>query len=102
MSFLCPHCNSFPLQDYVWWVSGIKSTNWWCAICGEKYDWKQPNTLLVVQTGDSIEQAKVFKAHAVHQGLCANLINALKMQANQQEDEDGLLQNIVENLGKEN
>ena len=22
MSFLCPHCNSFPLEDYVWWVSG--------------------------------------------------------------------------------
>ena len=22
MSYLCPHCNSFPLEDYVWWVSG--------------------------------------------------------------------------------
>ena len=22
MSCLCPHCNSFPLEDYVWWVSG--------------------------------------------------------------------------------
>ena len=63
---------------------------WWCAICGEKYDWKQPNRLLVVQTGDSIEQAKVFKAHAVPQGLCANLVN----------DGDGLLQNIVKDLGK--
>ena len=20
MSCLCPHCNSFPLEDYVWWV----------------------------------------------------------------------------------
>ena len=36
MSYLCPKCNSFPLEDYV---------------CGEKYDWKQPNRLLVVQTG---------------------------------------------------
>ena len=36
MSYLCPHCNSFPLEDYVWWVSGRKSTKWWCAICGEK------------------------------------------------------------------
>ena len=51
-----------------------KHTKWWCAICGAKYDWKQPNRLLVVQTGDSFEQAKVFKAHAVPQGLCANLI----------------------------
>ena len=32
--------------------------------------------------------------------LCANLINALKLLANQQEDGDGLLQNIVTNLGK--
>ena len=47
----------------------------------EKYDWKQPSRLLVVQTGDSIEQAKVFKAHAVPQGLFANLINALKLLA---------------------
>ena len=54
----------------------------------ERYDWRQPNRLLVVQTGESFEQAKVFKAHAVPQGLCANLINALKMLAKQQEDGD--------------
>ena len=47
------------------------------------------------------DQAKVFKAHAVPQGLCANLINALKLLANQQEDGDGLIQNIVTNLGKD-
>ena len=63
-------------------------------MCGENYDWKQPHRLLVVQTGDSIDQAKVFKGHAVPQGLCANLINALKLLANQQEDGDGLLQNM--------
>ena len=67
----------------------------------EKYDWRQPNRLLVVQTGESFEQAKVFKAHAVPQGLCGNLINALKLLANQQEDGDGFPQNIVTNLGKE-
>ena len=100
MSYLCPNCNSFPLEDYVWWVTaGKKHTSWWYAICGEKYDWRQPNRLLVVQTGESFEQAKVFKAHAVLQGLCANLTNALKLLANQQEDGDGLLQNIVTNLG---
>ena len=54
-----------------------------------------------MQTGDSIEQAKVFKAHAVPQGLCANLVNALKLLANQQEDGDGLLQNFAKDLGKE-
>ena len=25
MSYLCPHCNSFPMEDYVWWVSAGKS-----------------------------------------------------------------------------
>ena len=54
---------------------------------------------LVVQTGESVNQAKVFKAHAVPQGLCGNLINALKLPANQQEDGDGIIQNIVTNLG---
>ena len=71
MSYLCPYCNSFPLEDYIWWVSGRTHTNWWCANCGEKHDWKQPNRLLAVQTGDRIEQAKAVKAHAVPQGpLC--------------------------------
>ena len=67
--------------------------------CGEQYDWKQPNRLWVVQTGESVDQANVFKAHAVPQGLCANLINALNLLANQQEDGDGFLQNIVKDLG---
>ena len=47
------------------------------------------------------EQAKVFKAHAVPQGLCANFINALTLLANQQEDGDGPQQNIVRNRGKD-
>ena len=64
----------------------------------EKYDWKQPNRLLVVQMGESTEQAKVFKAQAVLQGRCANLINALKLLANQQEDGDGLSQNSVSSV----
>ena len=51
-----------------------------------------------MHTGESVNQAKVFKAHAVLQGLCGNLVNALKLLANQQEDEDGLIQNIVTNL----
>ena len=55
-----------------------------------KYDWKQPNRLVVVQTGESIDQAKLFKAHAVSVALCANLIKALELLANQQEDGDGL------------
>ena len=77
MSYLCPNCNSFLWKTRLVGLWG-KTTKWWCAICGEKCDWRQTNRLLVVQTGESFEQAKVFKAHAVPQGLCANLINALK------------------------
>ena len=47
------------------------------------------------------KQAKVltgFKTNAVLQGLCGNLINELKLLANQQEDGDGLIQNIVTNF----
>ena len=50
MSHLCPHCNSFPMEDYVWWVSGgEKHTNWWCCGTGSN------------QTGSWwCKQAKVF------------------------------------------
>ena len=89
LSYLCPNCTKFPLEDYMWWVSaGKKHCSWWCAICGEKYEWRAPNRLLVIQTGASASQAKVFKAHAVPQGFCENLINALKQLANQQKDGD--------------
>ena len=63
MSYFCPNCNSSPLEDYVWWVSGG------VRFVKKKHDWKQPNRLLVVQTGESVEQAKVFKAHAIPQGF---------------------------------
>ena len=52
-------------------------------MCGEKYDWKQRNRILVVQTGESDEQAKVFRAHAEPQGSCENLVIALKLITNQ-------------------
>ena len=50
--------------------------------------------------GKVLSRAKVFNECAVPQGLCANLINALKLLANQAEDGDGLVQNIVTNLGE--
>ena len=95
MSYLCPHCNSFPMEDYVWWVSGGKQAyklvvcdlwrknmtgSWWCS--------KQVK---------GVNQAKVFKGMQYFRA-CGNLINALKLLANQQEDGDGLIQNIVTNL----
>ena len=85
---LVPALQQFPIGIPRMVVSGRKGrNNWWCAICGEKYDWKQPNGLFVVQTGESVNQAKVFMVHAVPQGLGGNLISALKLLANQQEME---------------
>ena len=52
----------------------------------------------MIQTGVSASQAQVFKASAVPQGLCENLINALKLLANSQEDEDSPIQSIVAGL----
>ena len=89
MSYLCPNCNSFPWKTTFGGSLLERSTPaGGVRFVEKKYDWKQPNRLLVVQTGDRIEQVKVFKAHAIPQGLCENLINALKLLANQQEDCD--------------
>ena len=52
----------------------------------------------MVQPGESVNQAKVFRAHAVPHGPCGKLVNALNLLANQQEDGDGLMQSIVTNL----
>ena len=72
---------------------------WWCAICGEKYDRRQPNRHSVVQTGESFEHAKIFKAHATS-GPERKLDQCAQITGNQREDGDGLPQNIVTNLGK--
>ena len=60
----------------------------------------------MVQTGGSASQAKVFKAHAVPQGLCENLINALKLLANQHTkmeivQSEALQQNFMKEAEKE-
>ena len=64
-------------------------------------DWEEHKSIFRAQEiGESIHQAKVFKAHAVLQGFCGNLIDALKLLANQQEDGDGFIQNIVRHFGE--
>ena len=74
------------LDDHLWWVSTghgdgnnikKKHCNWWCAACGGQYEWRAPKRILV---------AKVCKTHAAPLGLCDNLVNALKLLANQQKD----------------
>ena len=44
------------------------------------------------------QEAKVFRAHAAPQGLCGNLINALKLLANQRTDGDSPIQSKVTGL----
>ena len=62
LSYICPHCNSFPLEDCICWVStGKKHYSWCCVICGERFDWRAPNRILVVQIGTNEEEAKVFR-----------------------------------------
>ena len=55
---------------------------------GGQYEWRALNRILVVQLGVNANEAKVFKAHAALLGLCDNLINALKLLANQQKNGD--------------
>ena len=107
LSYVCPHCDCFPLDDYIWWVSAghgdgnnrkKKHCNWWCAACGGQYEWRAPNRILVVQLGVNANEAKVFRAHAASLGLCDNLINALKLLANKQKDGDSPFQSIVTDL----
>ena len=55
----------------------------------------EPNRILVVQLGTKEDEATFFRAHGVLQGLSENLINALKLLANQQKDGDSPIQNII-------
>ena len=105
LSCICPHCNNFPLEDYIWCVltghgdnRNKKHCSWWCAVCGGRYEWRAPNRILVVQLGTDANEAKVFRAHTAPQWLCEHLINALKMLANQQTDGDSPIQSIVTGL----
>ena len=99
LSYVCPHCYSFPVEDYIRCVSTTKKhCSWWCVICGERYEWRAPNRILAVQLDTNEDEANVFGAHAVPQGLRENLINALKLLANQQRDGDSPIQHIIMGL----
>ena len=69
-----------------------KHCNWWCAARGGQHEWRASNRILVVQLGVNANEAKVFRAHEAPLGLGDNLINALKLLANQQKDGDSPIQ----------
>ena len=68
------------------------------SIAGGQYDWRAPNRIPAIQTSANANEAKVFKAHAAPLGLCDNLVNALKLLANQHEDGDSPRKSIVTGL----
>ena len=78
LSYVCPHCQCFSLENYICWVSSgheKKQCHWWCAACGQ-YDWRAPNRVVARQDSTDRE-ATVFRAHAAP---CDTLINAENWQ----------------------
>ena len=51
-----------------------KQCNWWCAACGGQHRWRNPNGIFVLQ--DSSDRREP-------QGVCENLVNAVKLLAGQ-------------------
>ena len=81
------------------WVSSWhdeKQCIWWCAACSCQYDWWNPNRILVMQDSTDRREAKAFRAHAAPHGVCDNLINALKLLANQHQDSDSPVRVLVQ------
>ena len=52
----------------------------------------------MVQLGTNEEEANVFRAHAVPQGLCEDVIKALELLANLQSEGESPIQSIVTGL----
>ena len=75
-----------------------RSTAAGCAICGENMIGERPTSCWWCKQATVPVRPRCSKAHAVPQGLCENLINALKLLANQQKDGDSPVQSLVTSL----
>ena len=75
-----------------------RQCNWWCAAYGGKYNWKDPNTVLVIAGQLEPQRGKSFSSHAPPQGARENLVCALKLLANQQTGGDSLVDTLFEGL----
>ena len=65
----------------------------------EKFEWRAPNRLTVGTKQVSVPvRQRFFSAHAAPQGLCENLINALKLLTNHQRDGESPIYSIVTGL----
>ena len=45
-----------------------KQWNWWCAACSQ-YNWKDPNSVSVIQDGADPSEAKVFRVRATSRSV---------------------------------
>ena len=55
ISYLCPHCNGFPLEDYIWWSHEEKPHNLLvCDMWREVLLEATEQRFLVVQTGEIV------------------------------------------------
>ena len=58
VSYVCPHCHCFPVEDCIWWDT--TKCNWWCAACGGQYDWRAPNRSWSCKTASTTEKQQFF------------------------------------------
>ena len=98
-----PHCSICPLGDYIRWVStrhgdGNRRSIATGGVQLVEADANGKPTGYWAQLGVNANEGKVFKAHAAHLRLSDNLINALKLLANQQKDGDSPIQSIATGL----
>ena len=99
LSYACPHCHRLLLESYIGWVSTGHGDS--SKTCGDQYNWKDPNRVLLIQDSADSSEATVFPAHVTPQGARENLICAVKMLANWQTDGDHLVDTIFEDLQKQ-
>ena len=76
LSYVCPHCHRHPLEDYLWWVPTKHG--------GGQYDWRNPNTTLIIQDSTVCSEAKAFSNHVPLHGVCENLLCSLIVCESQQ------------------
>ena len=99
LSYVCPHCHRYPLEDYIWWVSsghGMKQCNLWCAACGGSTNGRPRTESWSHKTARTGEKQKCFEHTAAPQGVCDNLINTLKIVAKRQDDGDSPVKMVVQ------
>ena len=75
-----------------------KQCNW--VVCGVRrpVQLEGPNGVLVIQDRADPSDAKVFRAHALPQGVCENVVCAMKLLANLRTGGDNLVDTMFEGL----